>query len=136
MSFHKDLGNNSSFLAQHREEIDEIFFAKETVEEIVEALRRSKSKFGQTTLSTIQKMSPTSLKVTLEAMKRGKQLPDVGKCLQMEYHIQQRFMKKDSDFYEGIRALLIDKDHSPKWAPKVLQDINNIKVATFFDSLG
>ena len=81
-------------------------------------------------------MSPTSLKVTLEGIKRGKKLPDVGKCLQMEYRMVQRFMRKDSDFYEGIRAFLIDKDNSPKWASKVLQDINNIKVATFFHSLG
>jgi len=135
MSYHEDLGKEQSFLAQNREEIDEVFAMKNTVEEIMAALENSKSNFGLTTLSILQKMSPTSLKVTLDGINRGKKCADVGECLKMEFRISQRFMRRDSDFYEGIRALLIDKDHSPKWIPSVLEDVSDDRVASFFQSL-
>mmetsp|Transcript_12547 Transcript_12547/g.14718 ORF Transcript_12547/g.14718 Transcript_12547/m.14718 type:complete len:374 (-) Transcript_12547:264-1385(-) len=121
MSFHEDIGKEPSFLAQFREEIDEAFAMKNTVEEIMAALENSKSKFGSSTLSTLQKMSPTSLKVTLDGIRRGKMCSNLGECLKMEFRMSQRFMRRDSDFYEGVRALLIDKDHSPKWEPEVLE---------------
>jgi hypothetical protein len=52
----------------------------------------------------------------------------------MEYRIAQHCMKRStsdgtsSDFYEGIRATLIDKDHSPQWSPAILEDINKGKI--------
>jgi len=134
-SFHEDIEHDSSFLAKYREDIEEFFAGKDTVEKIMIALEKSESEFGQSTLSTLQKMSPTSLKVTLDGMKRGRKLLDVGKCLQMEFRMAQKFMRRDSDFYEGIRALLIDKDFSPKWEPDVLEDIKEEDVESFFTTL-
>jgi len=135
MSFHEDIGKEPSFLAQFREEIDEAFAMKNTVEEIMAALENSKSEFGSSTLSTLQKMSPTSLKVTLDGIKRGKICSNLSECLKMEFRMSQRFMRRDSDFYEGIRALLIDKDHSPKWDPEVLESVSDDEVLSFFNSL-
>jgi len=60
---------------------------------------------------------------------------DMGKCLQMEFRMAQKFMRRDSEFYEGIRALLIEKDFSPKWEPNVLEDIKEEVVESFLITL-
>lgn len=138
MSFHEDPGQNQSFLAQNRELIDQTFRGKETVEDIIIALENlgSESKFGKNTLDTLKKVSPTSLKVTLEGIKRGKDLPNIAECLRMEFRMSQAFMREGSDFYEGIRALLVDKDNKPKWKPSKLEDVTDEFVESFFNNLG
>ena len=94
------------------------------------------SAFGKSTLQALNKASPTSLKVTLEGLKRGRELQDVGECLKMEFRMSQVFMREGSDFYEGIRAVLVDKDHNPKWSPSSLDDISKDEVDSFFKPLG
>jgi 3-hydroxyisobutyryl-CoA hydrolase len=138
MSFHEDPGMHESFLARNQDVIDETFKEKETVEDIIIALENlgSESKFGKRTLETLKKMSPTSLKVTLEGMKRGKELTNIAECLKMEYRMSQAFMREGSDFYEGIRAVLVDKDQKPKWAPSKLEDVSDEIVESFFENLG
>ena len=42
----------------------------------------------------------------------------------------------DHDFYEGVRALIIDKDNQPKWNPNQIEDVKNDFVQEFFDLLG
>jgi len=77
------------------------------------------------------------MKVTLEAIKRGNSLRDVASSLVMEYRLSQGFMQHpNSDFYEGIRALLVDKDNSPRWNPTSLEQVSNELVLSFFNSLG
>lgn len=137
--YHEEKDNrNDSFLAQHCNVIYETFRGKESVEDVVIALKRlgPDSKFGKKTLDTLKRLSPTSLKVTFEGLKRGRELDDIGKCLQMEYRVTQHFMKKGSDFYEGVRALLIDKDNNPKWNPSKLEDVSEEEVLSYFSSLG
>ncbi len=138
MSYHEDPGQQDSFLAKHQDVIDETFQDKESVEDIIVALEGlgPESKFGTKTLETLKKMSPTSLKVTLESLRRGKELPSIAQCLQMEYRMSQVCMREGSDFYEGIRALLVDKDQSPKWEPSTLEGVSDEAVEIFFQSLG
>lgn len=69
-------------------------------------------------------------------MNRGKELQSLGECLQMEYHMSQVAMRRKSDFYEGIRALLVDKDKKPKWNPDNLSSVTNDIVASYFENLG
>jgi enoyl-CoA hydratase/carnithine racemase len=138
MSYHEDPGQFDSFLAQNRDYIDEAFQNKESIEDIIVALESlgPDSKFGTMTLGTLKKMSPTALKVTLEGMKRGKKLSNIGESLQMEFRMTQSLMKEDSDFYEGIRALLVDKDNTPKWNPPRLEDVTDEMVQSYFSHLG
>jgi len=77
-------------------------FNAASVEGILENLEKDKSDWARDTHATLMNLSPTSLKVTFEALREGakKSLPE---CLRMEYAISQKFMA-GHDFYEGIRA--------------------------------
>ena len=139
MSFHdSSIDLDSSFLSKNRHDIDYAFDGKDTMEEIVESLESmgTDSEFGQSTLKTLKQMSPTSLKVTLEGLKRGARVQTIGAALQMEYRIVQACMREGSDFYEGIRAALVDKCGEPKWSPNTLQEVTDETVESYFEDLG
>ena len=62
--------------------------------------------------------SPTSLRVTFEQLRRGAALPTLAACLAMELRVAMHFMTGgNGDFYEGVRAALVDKDGKPNWSP-------------------
>eukprot|EP00013_Stygamoeba_regulata_P004733 CAMPEP_0177629890 /NCGR_PEP_ID=MMETSP0447-20121125/911_1 /TAXON_ID=0 /ORGANISM="Stygamoeba regulata, Strain BSH-02190019" /LENGTH=383 /DNA_ID=CAMNT_0019131245 /DNA_START=64 /DNA_END=1215 /DNA_ORIENTATION=+ len=115
--------------------IDECFSA-DTVEEIVDRLRALNSDFGNKCISLLSKMSPTSLKVVFEQMRRGRQL-SFSECFQMELRMSQRFMASapKGDFFEGVRELLVDKTKNPKWSPARLEDVSASAVAEYFAPL-
>ncbi len=136
MSYHEEIPKHESFLAKHREQIDDCFVNQTSVEDIVTALEKSRTEFATTTLETLHRMSPTSLKVALESLKQSKECDTVAECLKMEYRISQHFMRPGSDFYEGIRAALVDKDRAPKWNPSKLEDVTDDIVSSYFDGLG
>lgn len=127
---------DDSFLAQHRRTIDAAFTLPETVEDIMLTLGDIDNEFTIETLKTMGKMSPTSLKVTLEALKRGGLTASIGEDLQMEYRIAQAFMKEGSDFYTGVRATLVDKDEEPQWSPPMLGEVSPAMVESYFEPLG
>jgi enoyl-CoA hydratase/carnithine racemase len=114
-------------------------FSAPTLEEILERLRADPGDFAQATLKTMRtSCSPTSCKVTLRAI-RDFAAPNVsiGHVLSMEYRLSQRFCTRPqplSDFYEGIRAVLVDKDRKQKWQPgwDSIQEITEEMVAAFF----
>lgn len=136
MKYHEELDLNQSFLARHRDQIEEAFHEKTCVEDILRTLEQSQTEFAISTLETLNKMSPTSLKITLESMNRGKEMKDLGACLEMEYRMGQVAMRSQSDFYEGIRALLVDKDQQPRWNPSTLSNVTKEIVESYFQSLG
>lgn len=109
-------------------------FDKPTIEEILQALKDDGSNWAMKQVETLHKMSPTSLKITLRQLQEGQHL-SLSDCLKMEYRLTQRCME-DNDFYEGIRAVLVDKDNNPKWKPGSLADVSNNKVNSYFKTLG
>ena len=122
------------FLARNRSDIDYAFDGKDSIEEILISLESMgpDSQFGTSTLSTLRSLSPTSLKVTLEGLKRGAKVQSVGDALQMEYRMAMAFMREGSDFYEGVRAALVDKDGNPKWNPANLYEVSENIVNSYF----
>ncbi|KAI3631374.1 hypothetical protein MIR68_010864 [Amoeboaphelidium protococcarum] len=116
-------------------------FSYESIFDTVENLQKDGSEFAQQTLQTMMKMSPMSLHITTRQMREGKEL-DFLSCFEMEYTLASRTLlalqggDKCRDFYEGVRALLIDKDNKPQWNPKSLQDIKPEDVDWFFKELG
>jgi enoyl-CoA hydratase/carnithine racemase len=135
-SFHQE-SLEESYLSTNRIDIDYAFHGKDTVEEIYSSLESlgHESKFATTTLATLKTMSPTSLKVTLQGLKRGAKAQSIAEALQMEYRIVLHMMKEGSDFYEGIRAALVDKDGRPNWNPATLADVTDEMVNKHFEML-
>ncbi|KAB0381011.1 hypothetical protein FD755_008795, partial [Muntiacus reevesi] len=120
-------------LEEHMDKINS-WFSANTVEQIVDNLQQDGSSFALEQLKVINKMSPTSLKITLRQLMEGssKTLPEV---LTMEYRLSQACMK-GHDFHEGVRAVLIDKDQSPKWKPADLKEVTDEDLNDYFKSLG
>ena len=118
-----------SLLFEHKDEINNCF-SKNTVEDILSALENDPSEWCQQTASIIKTKSPTSLKVTLLALQQAARL-DFDACMQMEYRLTSRFVQQH-DFFEGIRAAIIDKDQKPKWQPAILQEVEMSQVKKYF----
>ncbi len=121
-----------SQLLEHRELID-AYFRGHSVENIVRRLQENNSPWCQTLAHTLLQKSPLSLKVTLEQLRRGRKL-NLDTCLEMEYGLAQHFAR-DCDFYEGVRAQIVDKDKQPKWQPETLEAVHSDKVAAYFNTL-
>ncbi len=113
--------------------INEIF-SQHSVEAIIEKLEQSASDNSliQNTLNDIQAKSPLSLKVTFEQLKRM-EFSSLEECLNLDYVLVQHFLN-DNDFYEGVRALIVDKDNRPQWKPSQLKDVTAEKVNAYFEN--
>lgn len=109
-------------------------FGAGTVEEIVTALGAESGAWAEKAAARLGRMSPTSLKVAHRAISEGETL-DIEDCLRMELRIALRFMARP-DFFEGVRALLVDKDNAPQWRPARLTEVEPSEVAAFFAPLG
>ncbi|RWS04455.1 enoyl-CoA hydratase-like protein [Dinothrombium tinctorium] len=112
--------------------INSAFGDAKNVEQIFENLKRDTSEWAKQTLETLQKMSPTSLKVTFRELHEGANM-SLPECLRMEYRISQKFMMTD-DFFEGVRAMLVDKTHNPKWNPPTLAQVTDEVVNSYFET--
>lgn len=127
--FHQN--NQNIELTQYKKQIASIFSA-DSVETIIGQLENSKETFLQEAAKTMKKRSPTSLKVIFEQFHRAKKM-EFDTIMEMEYIIALNFLKSH-DFFEGIRAALIDKDQNPHWKPDKLSDITNKYIDSFFNS--
>lgn len=101
-----------SLLKNEQVVIDDCF-AFDSVSEIFNALRAHPSSFAQDTLMTLQLKSPTSMKLTLDLLRKAKTI-SFNECMALENNLVDVFLQ-GSDFYEGIRAAVIDKDNKPNW---------------------
>jgi enoyl-CoA hydratase len=118
-----------------RQVIDRLF-ATDRVEDILSALDTagaaggSAADFARRAAATIRTKSPTSLKIALAQLRRGRSL-DFEACLRTEFRIVSRVVT-GHDFYEGIRAVIVDKDHRPAWRPPTLEAVSDADVAAYF----
>tara|TARA_B100000676_G_C17711101_1_gene646335 strand:- start:79 stop:738 length:660 start_codon:yes stop_codon:yes gene_type:complete len=118
-------------LSNNRVEIDK-YFSENRVEDIVRNLKTADTVFASESLKALGGKSPTSLKVTLEQIKRGGKAKDFAETMIMEYRMSQKFAL-GHDFKEGVRALLVDKDHNPKWEPSSLESVSDELVESYFE---
>lgn len=117
-------------LEAHQQAIERLFAFK-TVEEIFEALRRDGSAFSENVLAVLSAKSPLSLKVTLRLLRLGRQTASLETCLEREFAATAAVLRSH-DFYEGVRAAVIDKDRNPQWHPARLGDVTEAQVAAYF----
>ncbi|XWS56843.1 hypothetical protein CRYUN_Cryun09bG0120200 [Craigia yunnanensis] len=115
-------------------------FSQKTVEEILSTLEREvvhqMDGWISATIQTLKKASPTSLKISLRSIREGR-LQGVGPCLVREYRIVCHVMRGElsKDFFEGCRAILLDKDRNPKWEPSKLELIADSTVDCYFSKV-
>jgi enoyl-CoA hydratase len=105
-------------------------FGHDRVEDILTVLDGDGGDFAAATAATIRTMSPTSLKLTLNEMRKGRSL-GIDDCLRMEYRLSQSVLA-GHDFYEGVRAQLVDKDRRPKWYPATLDAVDDSAIDSLF----
>ena len=102
-------------VAAQREAIDRCF-GHDTLPAIRAALQREGTEWARAQLTILDRMSPTSMALTLELLRRGAKLA-LPECLAMEL-VLTRSVTRHPDFAEGVRAVLVDKDNQPRWAPQ------------------
>jgi enoyl-CoA hydratase len=119
-------------LAEHRDAIDRCFSAA-SVEAIVATLDAEGSEWAAGTARTIAAKSPTSLRITYRQIREGARL-GFEDCMRLEYRMVHGIFG-GHDFFEGTRAVVIDKDQDPRWQPAVLADVSDADVAHYFGPL-
>ena len=117
-----------------RGEVKAYFDQTGSLNEVFERLRRAGTQFAQETLETLDRMSPTSLALTHRQMMNGREL-DFDDVMKMEFRMVRRVME-GRDFFEGVRAQIIDKDRSPKWNPTTLDAVATSDIDGYFAELG
>ncbi len=118
------------FLEQAQSWIDEAFSA-DTVEEICERLAAGDEPEALDDLQKISGNSPTSLKIALRALRKGRAYAKLAPCLAMELTVASHLMRSH-DMREGVRAAVVDKDRKPKWSPARLEDVSEATVEAYF----
>ena len=118
----------------HTDTIDTCF-AHDRAEDIVDALKRDGGEWAEAQLATLATKSPETIKVALRQVREGGKLTRFEDNMAMEYRIGWRKVQSP-DFIEGVRAVIIDKDHAPKWAPDSLEGVSDADVQKYFDPLG
>jgi enoyl-CoA hydratase/carnithine racemase len=122
-----------------RAAIDRLF-AGDSVEAILAALGREAVSSGadadwaKKTAATMRTKSPLSLKLALAQVRRGKAW-NFARCMRAEFRIVSRVIH-GSDFYEGVRAVIVDKDNRPRWRPATLTEVSDAEVERHFAPLG
>jgi enoyl-CoA hydratase len=125
-------------VAARRPTIDRLF-GPDRVEDILAALgaegarNGDDSAFASAAAALMRTKSPTSLKLTREQMRRGAAL-DFTDCMRTEFRIVSRIVH-GHDLYEGIRAVIIDKDQAPRWRPPTLAEVSAADVERHFAPL-
>jgi enoyl-CoA hydratase len=127
---HYALPRGPAPIDEHQKMIDAAM-ARDSAADIVSAFERDLSEFSQTVAKTLRSKSPTSLKLTLRLLREAKVSTSLRQCLVREYGAAREIFI-NHDFPEGIRAAVIDKDRSPKWAPATLEDVTPAMIDAYF----
>jgi enoyl-CoA hydratase len=125
-------------LTVYRAAIDRTFDSNH-VEDILAALDREAVSGSQeagwagATAAIIRAKSPVSLKIALAQVRGGRQW-SFTECMKMEFRIVSRIIYRE-DFYEGVRAVIIDKDNAPRWKPERLAQVLESDLDPYFAPL-
>jgi len=116
--------------APHREAIDRCF-SRPTMLEILAALAAEGTEWAAEQARILRRMSPTSLSVSLELLRRGAR-QDLAACLATELALTRVVVNDHPDFAEGVRAVLVDKDGAPRWQPARIEDVDPEAIRRMF----
>ncbi|HTV68921.1 MAG TPA: enoyl-CoA hydratase/isomerase family protein [Rhizobiaceae bacterium] len=110
-------------------------FSLGTLDDVLTSLAQAAplEPFTAKTLETMKTRSPTSLHVAFRQITDGAML-SMDECMQLEFRVVNRMLHGD-DFYEGIRAVVIDKDNRPRWRPATLEEVDPNDIDRYFAPL-
>lgn len=124
----------ASGLLADREWIDAAYEGDDVIK-IHARLAGSEIDAARETAVVLASKSPTSVMVTLRALRSAADLPTLEEALNQEYRLSVRF-HGSADFLEGVRAQVIDKDRNPRWSPASIDEVTEETVAAYFTTLG
>ena len=116
-------------LDEHRHLIDQHFSAG-SVSDIIAGLDTEDGYWAIETADELRNKSPTSLSVTHRQLGM-RACPEFDTVMRTEYRMACAFLE-GVDFFEGIRAAVIDKDRNPNWTPARLDDVDEGMTASYF----
>jgi enoyl-CoA hydratase/carnithine racemase len=119
-----------------RAQIDAVF-SKSTVTDIIQTLEALSDEWSQETAKALRHRSPLMLHVVLKQIRKARQMSladDLRMERDMVHHCFHLRPTLASETVEGIRALAVDKDHTPKWQPVRLEEVDLAEVDAFFVS--
>ncbi|KAI3805542.1 hypothetical protein L1987_28017 [Smallanthus sonchifolius] len=129
--------NERNINANSRFEIINKCFSKETVEDILSALENvaveRHDKWILDAIKSMKSTSPLCIKLALKLIREGRS-QKLEHCLAREHLVVSHLLLRtvNDDFYEGPRAMLIDKDKKPQWSPSKLELVNEEMVSKCF----
>ena len=109
-------------------------FASDRLEDILASLEGDESDWAMKELATLRTKSPQTCKVALRQLSESLKLTDFADNLAMEYRIASRVLVRP-DFAEGVRAVIMDKDNSPKWDPATAEGVTDALIDAIFAPL-
>jgi len=117
-------------LARERREIDRLFDGQ-SLAAVVSAVTADCSALARRAADALAAKSPTALHLAFRQLREGAGLA-FDDCLRMEWRMVSRVPTELPDFYEGVRAAVIDKDNKPRWSPARLEDVDPAMLDRFF----
>jgi len=117
-------------IAANRERIDRLF-ASDDFEAVLAALEADGSDWARTELATLRGKSPQACKVSLRLLYDGGLMTSFADEMRQEYAVASRVVQRH-DFVEGVRALLVDKDNTPRWEPPAPEAVTDHMLDTIF----
>lgn len=111
-----------------------VHFSGNSVGEILASLTSSETEWAARQRRTILTKSPLCTEIAFRQIRTGASL-SFEECMRLEYRLA-RFCMTRPDFYEGVRAVIIDKDNAPKWDPPTLDQVNVDLISMAFTPLG
>ena len=113
-----------------KSDIDNVESERSNLEEEKESLEEEKNLWAGEVLKELRLKSPLSIFVAFSQIKKAVGL-DFDGCIQLDFQLVQHFIR-DHDFYEGVRALLVDKDKTPHWNPADFHQVSKSRVDEYF----
>ncbi len=111
------------------------WFAGKSFDAAMAAIETDQSEFGQKAQKVLKRQCPLSVKATFRAINAAKEMDDIEDCLGQEFRFADASLY-DVNFYEGIRAAIIEKDRNPQWVPATLDQVSTQMVEAMFKPLG
>ncbi|MBB4659558.1 3-hydroxyisobutyryl-CoA hydrolase [Parvularcula dongshanensis] len=113
------------------DEIAGLFGAVQSVEQVLERLRATRTPLAEGALQRMEGASPTSLALTYRLLTEAS--GDFAECIAREFRVVAHLMD-GPDFIEGVRAQVVEKDRQPRWSPATPEGLTASSLSRYFEA--